>query len=171
MLLCCQPAEATHSFHKSEADWGFADFIQLADLQRDFLRKDEKLTFKVKIIVNTLESSCYDSKKETGYVGLRNQGGAPAAGFVVEAVCSRSDPILRTQPGDVANCLMRRCRRHLLPEQLASDAVQHQLLSGGEGCLSFPRRTMIRYLSLATWRNIVHVLQTGGVSHSDDRGG
>ena len=70
-------AEAVHSFHKSESDWGFADFVPLADLHdkvHGFLRKDESLHFKVSIEVDTLQSSCYDSRKETGYVGLRNQG-------------------------------------------------------------------------------------------------
>jgi ubiquitin carboxyl-terminal hydrolase 7 len=72
-------AEATHSFHKSEADWGFADFLPLTELKnnvRGFVREDDSLHFKVSVEVDTLQSSCYDSRKETGYVGLRNQGDA-----------------------------------------------------------------------------------------------
>lgn len=69
---CC--AAATHSFHKSEADWGFSDYINLEVLRTGGWLRNDELTFRVSVRVNTLDSSCYDSKKETGYVGLRNQG-------------------------------------------------------------------------------------------------
>ena len=89
-------AEATHSFHKSESDWGFADFVPLAELTNkalDFLREGDSLRFKVRVEVDTLQSSCYDSRKETGYVGLRNQGKARA----VVAACGISEVCASTE--------------------------------------------------------------------------
>jgi ubiquitin carboxyl-terminal hydrolase 7 len=71
--------EATHLFNAKESDWGFTQFMSLEDLyssQKGFL-VDETLTVEAHVKVKTdIDSfySSYDSRKETGHVGLKNQG-------------------------------------------------------------------------------------------------
>eukprot|EP00897_Mesotaenium_endlicherianum_P006819 jgi/Mesen1/6165/ME000317S05299 len=67
--------DTQHQFNARESDWGFTSFMPLGDLfdsSRGFVVND-------KIIINAevnvrFDYWAYDSKKETGFVGLKNQG-------------------------------------------------------------------------------------------------
>ncbi|PSC73213.1 ubiquitin carboxyl-terminal hydrolase 12 [Micractinium conductrix] len=68
--------EASHIFTGRETDWGFTTFINFPDLRdpaRGFLA-DDTLRVKVNVEVKPPEDVGYDSRKETGFVGLKNQG-------------------------------------------------------------------------------------------------
>lgn len=79
---------ATHRFNAKEADWGFTRFVELRKAfhqpwegsLRHLVENDEaKLTAYVRIIKDPTgvlwhNFDGYDSKKETGMVGLKNQG-------------------------------------------------------------------------------------------------
>jgi len=69
--------EATHHFNQRESDWGFTQFMSLSDLHdphKGYLHNDT-LTVDAQVSVRKQEFLyTYDSKKETGYVGLKNQG-------------------------------------------------------------------------------------------------
>lgn len=70
-------ADTQHQFNVRESDWGFTSFMPLQDLydpSRAFLVND---TLVVEADVNVrkvVDYWAYDSKKETGFVGLKNQG-------------------------------------------------------------------------------------------------
>jgi ubiquitin carboxyl-terminal hydrolase 7 len=75
--------DANHRFSADETDWGFTHFMKLSQLQeqRSAFLKEDTLWVNVEVEnlkdlpSNTLATFWnYDSKKETGYVGLRNQG-------------------------------------------------------------------------------------------------
>lgn len=69
--------EATHNFCAREQDWGFTQFVPLQDLHdvsKGFLLNDT-LVVECEVVVKkegTLYA--YDSRKETGHIGLKNQG-------------------------------------------------------------------------------------------------
>eukprot|EP00246_Nothoceros_aenigmaticus_P013115 TRINITY_DN439_c0_g3_i1.p1 TRINITY_DN439_c0_g3~~TRINITY_DN439_c0_g3_i1.p1 ORF type:complete len:1081 (+),score=256.97 TRINITY_DN439_c0_g3_i1:216-3458(+) len=69
--------DTQHQFNVRESDWGFTSFMPLQDLydpSRGFLVND---TLVVEADVNArkvVDYWAYDSKKETGFVGLKNQG-------------------------------------------------------------------------------------------------
>jgi ubiquitin carboxyl-terminal hydrolase 7 len=68
--------DTQHTFTVRETDWGFTSFVNLTEL-RDPARGllvDDKLRIKVSIEVRVPEDLSYDSRKETGFVGLKNQG-------------------------------------------------------------------------------------------------
>jgi hypothetical protein len=79
---------AHHRFTKEEGDWGFTRFVELrklwtnswADTGRFLVENDEAMvTAYVRIVKDETgvlwhNFVNYDSKKETGYVGLKNQG-------------------------------------------------------------------------------------------------
>lgn len=72
---------AEHRFTDNESDWGFKEFIKLDVLQRPengFLVEDNVIFgAQVTLVADAaLETNffSYDSRKETGYVGLKNQG-------------------------------------------------------------------------------------------------
>lgn len=79
---------ATHRFNAKEGDWGFTRFVELRKAfhqpweegSRHLVENDEaKLTAYVRIIKDPTgvlwhNFEGYDSKKETGMVGLKNQG-------------------------------------------------------------------------------------------------
>ncbi|KAI6036100.1 hypothetical protein PISMIDRAFT_10918 [Pisolithus microcarpus 441] len=80
-------SHAHHRFIAEECDWGFTRFSELRKLfnvQEGFLRPTiEEESADVTVYVRVLEDPTgvlwhnfvnYDSKKETGYVGLKNQG-------------------------------------------------------------------------------------------------
>ncbi len=74
VLLC---AEARHTFRANAADWGFAEFFQQKELRGEAgWLVDDTAIIRVQIAIDLNQSGCYDSRKETGFVGLRNQGGA-----------------------------------------------------------------------------------------------
>ncbi|KAJ3037767.1 hypothetical protein HDV00_001353 [Rhizophlyctis rosea] len=79
--------QAQHRFNPSETDWGFNHFIQfnqlsipLPDNQRPLVENDKTVIViymkRMKDATGVLwhNFADYDSKKETGFVGLKNQG-------------------------------------------------------------------------------------------------
>eukprot|EP00217_Crustomastix_stigmatica_P013559 CAMPEP_0183795834 /NCGR_PEP_ID=MMETSP0803_2-20130417/5345_1 /TAXON_ID=195967 /ORGANISM="Crustomastix stigmata, Strain CCMP3273" /LENGTH=997 /DNA_ID=CAMNT_0026040337 /DNA_START=433 /DNA_END=3426 /DNA_ORIENTATION=- len=67
--------EATHEFNAKEQDWGFTQFLLLSDLHdasKGFLA-DDTLTVECEISV-VRQPNHYNSRQETGYIGLKNQG-------------------------------------------------------------------------------------------------
>ncbi|KAK3162072.1 hypothetical protein QOZ80_1BG0084980 [Eleusine coracana subsp. coracana] len=69
--------EATHHFHARESDWGFTTFMPLMDLydsSKGYI-VDDKCIIEAEVAVRRIVDYWnYDSKKATGYVGLKNQG-------------------------------------------------------------------------------------------------
>ncbi|KAK9819401.1 hypothetical protein WJX81_005916 [Elliptochloris bilobata] len=68
--------EVNHTFTQSDCDWGFsqmAQYREIEDPNKGFV-VDGLLQVRVDIVVERLENAYHDSKRETGFVGLRNQG-------------------------------------------------------------------------------------------------
>ncbi|WOL20666.1 ubiquitin carboxyl-terminal hydrolase 12 isoform X9 [Canna indica] len=69
--------ETQHQFNARESDWGFTSFMSLSEVYdpgRGYLVNDT-LVVEAEVTVRKLvDYWSYDSKKETGYVGLKNQG-------------------------------------------------------------------------------------------------
>jgi ubiquitin carboxyl-terminal hydrolase 7 len=71
---------ANHKFSEESSDWGFTQFMKLSALHDPRLGylKDDKLVVIIEVeLLKEDKSGFYwnlDSKKETGYVGLKNQG-------------------------------------------------------------------------------------------------
>lgn len=70
-------ADTQHDFNARESDWGFTSLMPLSELHdpnRRFLVND-KCIIEANVSVRvTVSHPLYDSKKETGFVGLNNQG-------------------------------------------------------------------------------------------------
>ena len=69
-------ADTEHVFEGRENDWGFNSFAPLHELlntERGFLHNGA-LHLKVLIEVEHPDNYLYNSKKKTGFVGLKNQG-------------------------------------------------------------------------------------------------
>lgn len=72
----CVAADTDHVFEGRENDWGFTSFASLQDLlspDKGFLHNGA-LHLKVLIEVEHPDNYLYNSKKKTGFVGLKNQG-------------------------------------------------------------------------------------------------
>lgn len=70
-------ADTQHQFNTRESDWGFTSFMPLGELydpNRGYLVNDTLLVEAEVIVRRVVDYWSYDSKKETGYVGLKNQG-------------------------------------------------------------------------------------------------
>ena len=70
-------ADADHHFTIRACDWGFREFVPLSELRdpRSGFSVDEKVMISAKVKVEPQVNWWnWDSKKETGYVGLKNQG-------------------------------------------------------------------------------------------------
>ena len=69
-------ADTDHTFEGKENDWGFTQFVSLHEIMDPLLGflVDDALKLKVKIKVEHPDSYLYNSKRETGFVGLKNQG-------------------------------------------------------------------------------------------------
>ncbi|GLT88380.1 hypothetical protein SLE2022_064070 [Rubroshorea leprosula] len=69
--------DTQHQFNARESDWGFTSFMLLSDLydpSRGYLVNDVVIV-EAEVAVRKIQDYwSYDSKKETGYVGLKNQG-------------------------------------------------------------------------------------------------
>ena len=78
--------EASHSFCDRESDWGFTSFVSRKDVyEKGYVDAEGKVTFRVHVmpceeheieragITNSFYNE-YDSRKETGFIGLKNQG-------------------------------------------------------------------------------------------------
>ncbi|XP_059428355.1 ubiquitin C-terminal hydrolase 12 isoform X2 [Corylus avellana] len=69
--------DTQHQFNARESDWGFTSFMPLSDLYdptRGYLVNDKCVVEAEVAVRKILDYWSYDSKKETGYVGLKNQG-------------------------------------------------------------------------------------------------
>ncbi|GLT57010.1 hypothetical protein SLA2020_300170 [Shorea laevis] len=69
--------ETQHQFNSRESDWGFTSFMSLGELydpSRGFLVNDTCVVEADVTVRRVIDYWSHDSKKETGYVGLKNQG-------------------------------------------------------------------------------------------------
>uniref|UniRef100_T1J1R9 Ubiquitin carboxyl-terminal hydrolase 7 n=1 Tax=Strigamia maritima TaxID=126957 RepID=T1J1R9_STRMM len=65
-----------HLFYSKENDWGFSHFMawnEVLDAEKGFI-KDDSITLEVHVVADAPHGVSWDSKKHTGYVGLKNQG-------------------------------------------------------------------------------------------------
>jgi len=65
-----------HLFYSKENDWGFSHFMSWQDVldpEKGFI-KDDSITLEVHVVADAPHGVSWDSKKHTGYVGLKNQG-------------------------------------------------------------------------------------------------
>lgn len=70
-------ADTQHQFNQRESDWGFTSFMPLSDLYdplKGYLVNDTCIIEADVAVRKVVDYWAYDSKKETGYVGLKNQG-------------------------------------------------------------------------------------------------
>ncbi|KAM3398747.1 ubiquitin C-terminal hydrolase 13 isoform X1 [Capsicum galapagoense] len=69
--------ETQHQFNARESDWGFTSFMPLGELydpNRGYI-VDDACVIEAEVAVRKIvDYWSYDSKKETGFVGLKNQG-------------------------------------------------------------------------------------------------
>ncbi|XP_018496359.1 ubiquitin carboxyl-terminal hydrolase 7 [Galendromus occidentalis] len=66
----------THVFYNKENDWGYSHFLSWNDVidpEKGFC-KDNKIVCEVWVMAEAPHGVSWDSKKHTGYVGLKNQG-------------------------------------------------------------------------------------------------
>ncbi|KAL8152397.1 hypothetical protein V2J09_010157 [Rumex salicifolius] len=69
--------ETQHQFNARESDWGFTSFMPLSELYdpaKGYLHNDTLVIEAEVAVRKVMDFWSYDSKKETGYVGLKNQG-------------------------------------------------------------------------------------------------
>ncbi|KAG8100649.1 hypothetical protein GUJ93_ZPchr0013g36878 [Zizania palustris] len=69
--------ETQHQFSARESDWGFTSFMPLGELynpSRGYLVNDTCIVEAEVAVCKVVDYWSYDSKKETGCVGLKNQG-------------------------------------------------------------------------------------------------
>ncbi|XP_058787290.1 ubiquitin C-terminal hydrolase 12-like isoform X3 [Vicia villosa] len=69
--------DTQHQFNARESDWGFTSFMPLGELydpSRGYLVNDTLIIEAEVLVRKIVDYWNYDSKKETGYVGLKNQG-------------------------------------------------------------------------------------------------
>ncbi|GBP29737.1 Ubiquitin carboxyl-terminal hydrolase 7 [Eumeta japonica] len=65
-----------HLFYSKENDWGFSHFMawnDVLDPEKGYI-KDDAITLEVHVTAEAPHGVSWDSKKHTGYVGLKNQG-------------------------------------------------------------------------------------------------
>ena len=71
---------AENIFQREERDWGFQHFLSPAELSPGigFIEDDKLVVEAEAFVLSSYDGSdirkCYDSKTETGYVGIKNQG-------------------------------------------------------------------------------------------------
>lgn len=66
-----------HIFYCKENDWGFSNFLSWNDLinpEKGFISADKTVTFQVQCFADAPHGLAWDSRKLTGYIGLKNQG-------------------------------------------------------------------------------------------------
>ncbi|CAA3015815.1 ubiquitin carboxyl-terminal hydrolase 12-like isoform X2 [Olea europaea subsp. europaea] len=69
--------DTQHQFNQRESDWGFTSFMPLSELydpSKGYLVNDTCVIEADVAVRKVIDYWTYDSKKETGYVGLKNQG-------------------------------------------------------------------------------------------------
>ncbi|XP_014255041.1 ubiquitin carboxyl-terminal hydrolase 7 isoform X2 [Cimex lectularius] len=65
-----------HLFYSKENDWGFSHFMnwgEILDPEKGYI-KDDTIILEVSVSADAPHGVSWDSKKHTGYVGLKNQG-------------------------------------------------------------------------------------------------
>lgn len=65
-----------HLFFSKENDWGFSNFMawnDVLDPEKGYI-KDDSITLEVWVAADAPHGVSWDSKRHTGYVGLKNQG-------------------------------------------------------------------------------------------------
>uniref|UniRef100_A0A915KKH2 Ubiquitin carboxyl-terminal hydrolase 7 n=2 Tax=Romanomermis culicivorax TaxID=13658 RepID=A0A915KKH2_ROMCU len=65
-----------HVFYQKENDWGYSCFQSsdmICDVEKGFI-KDDTAIFEVTVCTDAPHGVQWDSKKHTGYIGLKNQG-------------------------------------------------------------------------------------------------
>lgn len=65
-----------HLFYSKENDWGFSHFIswnEIVDPDKGYIQ-DDCVVLEVHVVAEAPHGVFWDSKKHTGYVGLKNQG-------------------------------------------------------------------------------------------------
>lgn len=65
-----------HAFYSKENDWGFSHFAawnDILDPEKGYV-KDDSIILEVWVSADAPHGVSWDSKKHTGYVGLKNQG-------------------------------------------------------------------------------------------------
>ncbi|KAM1027227.1 hypothetical protein ACFX2A_041017 [Malus domestica] len=70
-------AETQHQFNARESDWGFTSFMPLGELydpSRGYIVNDRCIVEADVAVRKVIDYWSHDSKKETGFVGLKNQG-------------------------------------------------------------------------------------------------
>ncbi|XP_032457106.1 ubiquitin carboxyl-terminal hydrolase 7 isoform X1 [Nasonia vitripennis] len=81
-LLSCKDGQdpfsrkIQHLFYSKENDWGFSHFMTWQDVldpEKGYI-KDDAITLEVHVVADAPHGVSWDSKKHTGYVGLKNQG-------------------------------------------------------------------------------------------------
>ncbi|XP_074095534.1 ubiquitin carboxyl-terminal hydrolase 7-like isoform X1 [Cotesia typhae] len=81
-LLSCKEGQEPfsrkiqHLFYTKENDWGFSHFMlwqDVLDPDKGYI-KDDSITLEVHVVADAPHGVSWDSKKHTGYVGLKNQG-------------------------------------------------------------------------------------------------
>lgn len=68
--------EISHLFYCKENDWGFSHFIAWQDVlepEKGYI-KDDTIILEVHVNADAPHGVSWDSKKHTGFVGLKNQG-------------------------------------------------------------------------------------------------
>ncbi|ODN03308.1 Ubiquitin carboxyl-terminal hydrolase 7 [Orchesella cincta] len=69
-------SKISHIFHSKENDWGYSNFIDwpaLMDPSKGYVKNDY-IELEVDVKADAPHGVAWDSKKHTGYVGLKNQG-------------------------------------------------------------------------------------------------
>ncbi|XP_037936692.1 ubiquitin carboxyl-terminal hydrolase 7 [Teleopsis dalmanni] len=69
-------ARIKHLFYSKENDYGYSNFItwqELQDPEKCYIHNDS-ITLEVHVVADAPHGVLWDSKKHTGYVGLKNQG-------------------------------------------------------------------------------------------------
>ncbi|KAK6643307.1 Ubiquitin carboxyl-terminal hydrolase 7 [Polyplax serrata] len=75
-LLSQKEDEISHLFYCKENDWGFSHFIAWQDVlepEKGYI-KDDTIILEVHVNADAPHGVSWDSKKHTGFVGLKNQG-------------------------------------------------------------------------------------------------
>ncbi|KAJ6720064.1 UBIQUITIN CARBOXYL-TERMINAL HYDROLASE [Salix viminalis] len=76
-LFFMNKGDTQHQFNSRESDWGFTSFMPLGELYdpgRGYLVNDSCIVEADVAVRRVIDYWSHDSKKETGYVGLKNQG-------------------------------------------------------------------------------------------------
>jgi len=81
--------DTQHQFNDRESDWGFTSFMPLSELydpSRGYLVNDTVVVEAEVSFRRMVDYEAHDSKKETGYVGLKNQGATCYMNFLLQTL-------------------------------------------------------------------------------------